>query len=78
MISIKPRVMPGRSLSLRRSYQYIAVALTACLPATAFASASAPDASAIVNGGFDDLMLMKAPGQHIDVERYEPTPLTCM
>lgn len=63
--------MSGRSLVLKRSYQYIAVALTACFPLTAFAGASATDASAIVSGGFDDLMLMKAPGQHIDVERYE-------
>ena len=71
MNSWKPRVLPGRPLILQRSHLWVAVTLTAYFPLTSFAGASAMDANPIVDGGFDDQMLMKAPGQRINVARYE-------
>ena len=79
MSSWKPYVIPGRSLVPKRSYLSIAAALAvSCLPLTSFAGAAPVDASASPadaraggGSGFDDLMLMKAPGERIDLSRYE-------
>lgn len=83
--SWKPRVTPGKHLPLKRSYVLMAAALAAYLPVASFAgpaaagaspsamdaSAGAADASPMGMAEFDDVLLMKAPGERINVARYE-------
>ena len=79
----KSQRLPGRRLPLKRSYLLIAAALAAYLPVSSFAAANpgAADAAAANPGAadagpvelvqFDDTVLMKSPGEHINVARFD-------
>ena len=78
MDSRKSQRQHGKRLLLKRSYLLISAALAACLPISSFAAAAAAavdasgaDASAIEGVQFDDAVLMKSPGEHINVARFE-------
>ena len=77
MDSRKSQRPHGRRLLLKRSYLLISAALAAYLPMSAFAAAAAAvdpsgaDASAIEGVQFDDTVLMKSPGEHINTARFE-------
>jgi len=70
----KSQGLPGRRLPLKRSYLLIAAALATYLPVSSFAAAANPgaaDAGPIELVQFDDTVLMKAPGEHINVGRFD-------
>ena len=70
----KSQGLPGRRLPLKRSYLLIAAALATYVPVSSFAAAANPgaaDAGPIELVQFDDTVLMKAPGEHINVGRFD-------
>ena len=70
----KSQGLPGRRFPLKRSYLFITAALAAYLPASSFAAAANPgaaDAGPIELVQFDDTVLMKSPGEHINVARFD-------
>ncbi|MBB6189512.1 fimbria/pilus outer membrane usher protein [Rhodanobacter sp. MP7CTX1] len=75
MYSRKSQRPRGKRLPLKRSYLLISAALAAYLPVSSFAAAAVDpggaDASAIEGVQFDDTVLMKSPGEHINVARFE-------
>ena len=70
----KSQALLERRLPLKRSYLLIAAALAAYLPVSSFAAAanaSTADAGPVNSVQFDDTVLMKSPGEHINVSRFD-------
>ena len=81
MDSWKSLRLHGKRVLLKRSYLLITAALSAYLPASSFAVAANPsgadaspggaDASPVEMVQFDDTVLMKSPGEHINLARFD-------